>query len=57
LAVTISGAGPSMIAFTNSANKAGKIGRSMEEGFAESKVESSSYVCRPSSPARVTSKY
>lgn len=57
LAVTISGAGPSMIAFTNSAKKARKIGRSMEEGFAESKVESRSYVCRPSSPARVTSKY
>jgi len=57
LAVTISGAGPSMIAFTNSAKKAHKIGRSMEEGFAESKVESRSYVSRPSSPARVTSKY
>ncbi|HEY6949342.1 MAG TPA: homoserine kinase, partial [Nitrososphaeraceae archaeon] len=57
LAVTISGAGPSMIALTNSTKKASKIGRSMEEGFAESRVESSSYVCRPSSPARVTSKY
>jgi homoserine kinase len=57
LAVTISGAGPSMIAFTNSAKNAGKIGRSMEQGYAESKVESSAYVCRPSSPARITSKY
>jgi len=57
LAVTISGAGPSMIAFTNSAKNASKIGRSMEQGFAESKVVSSAYVCRPSRPARVTSKY
>jgi len=57
LAVTISGAGPSMIAFTNSAKNASKIGRSMEQGFAESKVVSSAYVCRPSRPARVISKY
>ena len=57
LAVTISGAGPSMIAFTNSANDAHKIGHSMEEAFAESKIQSNGYVCRPSSSARVTSKF
>lgn len=56
LAVTISGAGPSMIAFTNSAKIAHKIGDSMEQGLAESKIQSNAYVCRPSSPARVTSK-
>jgi homoserine kinase len=57
LAVTISGAGPSMIAFTNSAKDAHKIGHSMEEAFAESKIQSNAYVCRPSSSARVTSKF
>ena len=57
LAVTISGAGPSMIAFTNSAKDAPKIGHSMEEGFAQAKVRSSAYVCRPSSLARITSKF
>jgi homoserine kinase len=57
LAVTISGAGPSMIAFTNSAKYAHKIRHSMEQGFAESKIQSNAYVCSPSSPARVTSKF
>lgn len=57
LAVTISGAGPSMIAFTNSAKDAQKIGRSMEQAFTESKIQSNAYVCRPSSSARVTSKF
>jgi homoserine kinase len=57
LAVTISGAGPSMIAFTNSAKDAHKIGHSMEQAFAESKIQSNAYVCRPSSSARVNSKF
>jgi homoserine kinase len=57
LAVTISGAGPSMIAFTNSAKDANKIGHSMEQAFAESKIQSNAYVCRPSGSARVTSKF
>jgi len=56
LAVTISGAGPSMIAFTNSAKAAHKIGHSMEQAFAESKIQSNAYVCRPSSSVRVTSR-
>ena len=56
LAVTIRGAGPSMIAFTNSAKDAHKIGHSLEQAFAESKIRSNAYVCRPSSSARVTSR-
>ena len=56
LAVTISGAGPSMIAFTNSAKNAQKIGNSMELGFAHSKIHSTAYVCRPSGMTRVLSK-
>jgi len=57
LAVTISGAGPSMIAFTNSANKAHKIGMSMEQVFADSKIQSNAYVCRAGAGAKVISKY
>ena len=57
LAVTISGAGPSMIAFTNSANKAHKIGMSMEQVFADSKIQSNAYVCRAGGGAKVISKY
>ena len=57
LAVTISGAGPSMIAFTNSAKKAHKIAKSMEQVFADSKTQSNAYVCRASGGAKVISKY
>ena len=57
LAVTISGAGPSMIAFTNSRNAAQRIGKSMEQGFADSKIESQAYVCGVSSGAKVISKH
>ena len=57
LAVTISGAGPSMIAFTNSRNDAWGIGKSMEQGFTESKIESKAYVCGVSRGARVISKH
>ncbi|MFZ0655286.1 MAG: homoserine kinase [Nitrososphaeraceae archaeon] len=56
LAVTISGAGPSMIAFTNTNKNARKIGLSMEQGFAGSKIQSTAYVCRPSGATRVISK-
>jgi homoserine kinase len=56
LAVTISGAGPSMIAFTNTKKNARKIGQSMEQGFAGSKIQSKAHVCRPSGAARVISK-
>jgi homoserine kinase len=57
LAVTISGAGPSMIAFTNSAKKAHKIAKSMEQVFADSKTQSNAYVCRAGGGAKVISKY
>jgi homoserine kinase len=57
LAVTISGAGPSMIAFTNSINDAPKIGKSMEHAFADSKIKSQAYVCGVSGGARVVSKH
>ena len=56
LAVTISGAGPSMIAFTNTKKNARKIGQSMEQGFVSSNIQSKAYVCRPSGGARIISK-
>ena len=56
LAVTISGAGPSMIAFTNTKKNASKIGQSMEEGFVSSNIQSKAYVCHPSGGSRVISK-
>jgi homoserine kinase len=57
LAVTISGAGPSMIAFTNSSKDARKIGKSMEKAFADSKIKSQAYVCGVSGGAKVISKH
>ncbi len=57
LAVTISGAGPSMIAFTKSTKNARKIGNAMEQGFIDSKVKSRSYICHPSNEAKVISKF
>jgi homoserine kinase len=57
LAVTISGAGPSMIAFTNSISDTQKIGKSMEQAFADSKIESQAYVCGVSRGAKVISKH
>jgi hypothetical protein len=46
-----------MIAFTNSAKKAHKIAKSMEEVFADSKIQSNAYVCRAGLGAKVISKY
>ena len=53
LGVTISGAGPSMIAFLNGSRKAKNVAASMKEGFATSGIESRAIVCRPSGGARV----
>jgi homoserine kinase len=52
LAVTISGAGPSMIAFMKSKNVR-KVAAAMAEGFAQAGVKSRTLVCRPSKGSRV----
>jgi homoserine kinase len=52
LAVTISGAGPSMISFMKSKN-ARKVAGAMAEGFAQAGVKSRTLVCRPSPGSRV----
>ena len=57
LALTISGAGPSMIAFTNSRNDAERIGKSMEQGFSDSGIESQAHVCGVSRGAKVISSH
>jgi homoserine kinase len=55
LAVTISGAGPSMIAVLKTGRKAKKVAAAMAAGFKEAGVESRAYTCKPSDGARVTS--
>jgi homoserine kinase len=55
LAVTISGAGPSMISVLKTEKKARTVAKSMAAGFKEEKIESSTYVCRPSSGAKIVS--
>ncbi len=51
--VTISGAGPSIIAFTSKSNNPKKICNAMERGFASSKTECTTIVCRPSKGATI----
>lgn len=53
LAVTISGAGPSMIAFLKTRKNANKVAQAMAKGFEEAGVKSKTFACRPSSGARL----
>jgi homoserine kinase len=53
LAVTISGAGPSMIAFLKTRRNANKVAGAMAKGFEVAGVNSRVFVCRPSSGARL----
>jgi len=46
--VTISGAGPSVIAFTHKKHDAKKISNAMKRGFKSAKKESDVFVCKPS---------
>jgi homoserine kinase len=55
LAVTISGAGPSMISFLNTDKNAMTVAQSMAAGFREAKIESRTYVCKPSGGAKIVS--
>lgn len=55
LAVTISGAGPSMIAFLKGAKNAKKVAGAMAAGFETAGAKSRTFVCRPSRGARVVS--
>lgn len=47
LGVTISGAGPSVIAFATKKSKLGKIADAMKSGFASAKTDSTVIICKP----------
>jgi homoserine kinase len=51
--VTISGAGPSIIAFADSRSNLKKIADSMKRGFASAMVDSDVIVCKPSHGAKI----
>jgi len=48
LGVTISGAGPSVIAFSTKSSNLKKIAKSMEKGFKSAKIEAQTLICKPS---------
>lgn len=48
LGVTISGAGPSVIAFTSKSSNQKKICNAMSKGFASAKTNCHTVVCKPS---------
>ena len=51
LGVTISGAGPSIIAFTSRSSNPKKICNAMEKGFKSAKIKCDTVICRPSKGA------
>ena len=53
LAVTISGAGPSMIAFLKGRKAAKKVAQSMAAGFLQAGAKCRTFTCRPSNGSRV----
>src|ERR687898_1631943 len=53
LSVTISGAGPSMIAFLKTSKSAKIVAAAMAKGFKETGIESRTFVCRASKGARL----
>ena len=53
LAVTISGAGPSMISFLKTSKNGNQVADSMAAGFKESRIKSRTFVCHPSRGAKV----
>ena len=54
-ACTISGAGPSVIAFVNVENRImKKVGEAMKKGFKSAKVDCDIVICKPSKGAKVT---
>lgn len=53
LGVTISGAGPSIIAFATSSKNMEKISKAMRNGFASSKIQCDTIICKPSKGATI----
>jgi len=48
LGVTISGAGPSVIAFCKKSQNVKKVAKSMEKGFSSAKIDCETIICKPS---------
>ncbi|NQZ55599.1 MAG: homoserine kinase, partial [Candidatus Nitrosopelagicus sp.] len=53
LGVTISGAGPSVIAFCKKSQNLKKIGKSMEKGFSSVRVGCDIIICKPSAGPKI----
>lgn len=51
IGVTISGAGPSVIAFASNKSDMKKISKAMSRGFSSAKIESETVICKPSKGA------
>ena len=51
IGVTISGAGPSVIAFASNKSDMKKISKAMSRGFSSAKIESQTVICKPSKGA------
>jgi len=56
LGVTISGAGPSVIAFAVKNSNLKKICSSMKRGFAKAKINCKTVICKPTKGARIIKK-
>ena len=56
LGVTISGAGPSVIAFAKKSSNLKKICSSMAKGFSKAKTDCKTIICKPTNGARVIKK-
>ena len=56
LGVTISGAGPSVIAFAKKSSNLKKICSSMKKGFKKARTDSQTIICKPTSGARIIKK-
>jgi len=54
LGVTISGAGPSVIAFCKKSQNLKKIGKSMEKGFSSVRVGCDIIICKPSAGSKIS---
>jgi len=56
LGVTISGAGPSVIAFATKSSNLERIASSMKKGFSKAKISSETVICKPTKGARIIKK-
>ncbi len=53
LGVTISGAGPSVIAFSKKSHNLKKIAKAMKDGFRSAKVDCDIVICKPSNGPKI----